>query len=120
MAYYLVKFLAFYIGCMSCISLQRDLGLSPVLSSAIVGFIGTFFKLQRFDPKELHAAIYAGSFAGMCSADILSGPETIIYVSLLGSFLYVWSRPLFTGYGGRLGTIAFISSVFLFLSKGLW
>lgn len=120
MQIYVIKFLAFYIGCMTCATLQTEVGLNPVLSSALVGFLGTFFKFPKANIHGIHSAIYAGSFAGMCSVEILQGPQHIIGVSVLGSILYVWAQPHFSGYGGRLGTIAFISSTFIFLSKSLW
>lgn len=120
MQIFVIKFLAFYVGCMFCVGLQTQLNLNPVLSSAMVGFLGTFFHLPNLDSKRLHSAIYSGSFAGMCTVQVLKGQEQIIIVSVLGAFLYLLSEKYLIGYGGKLGTIAFVSCAFILLSQSLW
>jgi hypothetical protein len=97
MQIYLVKFIAFYLGCMSCVVLQTQMKLNPVFASAIVGFLGTFFQLPKFDSKRLHSAIYSGSFAGMCTFQVLKGTEQMVLVSMIGSVLYLWSEKYLVG-----------------------
>jgi len=121
MKLFIVKFLAFYLACLACTTLQSSFGLSPILSAAFVGFIGTFYHFSSWiEKKGIHAIIYAGSFAGMCSPEYLSGHEQMVFISLVGSSLYLISKPYLNGFGGKLGTIAFVSSLLLVLSRTIW
>lgn len=118
---FISKFIAFFGGCFVCYLLQKELGLSAVAASASTGFIGSFLHFPRYYEKNgLHAAIYAGTFAGMCSFSILESPVHIMAVSLIGAGLYLISRPYAVGIGGKLGTISFISGLIFLLSKGAW
>jgi chromate transport protein ChrA len=56
----------------------------------------------------------------MCSFENLPGPIEIFYISLIGTFFYFWLKPHFTGFGGKLGVIALLSSVVVVFSRGLW
>ncbi len=118
---FVLKFFAFYFGCFSCVLLQTQFHYSPVLSAASVGLIGSFYPFSIIVEKErIKAIIYSGAFAGMCAPEHLVRHEYILLISLLGTVVYLISRPHFNGFGGKLGTIAFISSLFLILMKGLW
>ena len=105
--------LAFYLACLSCWLLQTSIGMSPVLSAALVGFLGSFVSVFA-------SVIYAGAFAGMCSHEYLSGHFHIVFISLAGSVIYILSKPYLNGFGGKLGVIAFLSSLLLVLTRGLW
>jgi hypothetical protein len=116
-----IKFLAFYLACLACTSLQSTFGFSPVLSASLVGFVGSFYHFSGWIEKRgIHAVVYAGSFAGMCSQEHLSGHTQIVFISLVGSSLYLTTKSHLEGFGGKLGTIAFISSALLVLTKDLW
>lgn len=83
---------------------QQDL-LSPVLASAFSGLIASLiFK----NATDLIAAIYCGSFAGM--GLVLTGTELIV-TSILEILLLLILQPIFKGFGGKLGLIAYISSI---------
>ncbi len=121
MKIFLVKLAAFFSACLSCLWLQKGFGYSPVQASALVGFTGTFYPFSKWvDKKNIHAVIYAGSFAGMCSQEYLVGPAQVFVVSVVGCCLYLCTRTRLDGFGGKLGAIAFISSLLLILSKKLW
>lgn len=121
MKLFIIKFFAFYLACLTCTTLQSSFGFSPVLASALVGFTGSFYHFSSWVEKRgIHAVIYAGSFAGMCSQENLSGHEHIVFISLVGAGLYLISKPHLNGFGGKLGTIAFVSSILLVLTRSLW
>lgn len=84
-------------------------GISVVVASCIIGLIGAglehFFKIHH-----LAFIIFAGSFVGMSSSAVATWPLIIIGGGL-SSILYQLSTHLYRGYGGRLGTIAFISTL---------
>ena len=118
---FISKFIAFFGGCFVCCMLQKEFGFSAVVASAATGFVGTFLHFPRFYEKNgLHSAIYAGTFAGMCSPQLLENHYQVCFISLIGSALYLLSLPYVKGIGGKLGTISFISSLIFFLSKGVW
>jgi hypothetical protein len=115
---YFVKFTAFFSGCLFCYLLQTQAHLSAVSASALAAFASTFVPLPKnSDHKGIHSALYAGTFTGMCSPHILRGPIEIALISALGTALYLAFKPHFGGLGGRLGAIAFITSLFFFLAQ---
>jgi hypothetical protein len=77
--------------------------VSTVITSAGVGILGYFLF------KKHAMAIYCGSFAGMTSSQILNHYE-IIVLALICAVVYLFVKTIFDGYGGRLGTIAFVST----------
>lgn len=108
-------------ACYTCNLLQTSYKFSPVLAAATVGFTGSFYHFSKWVEKQgIHAVIYAGAFAGMCSPEYLSSPQYVFLVSFIGAALYLISKPHLKGFGGKLGTIAFISTVFLVALRSLW
>jgi hypothetical protein len=111
MRHYSINFCAFFFACLVCSTLQTSVGLTAVQSAAIVGLLGSLLPVG--------AVIYSGAFAGMCSPEHLSSLEYILFISMMGTILFVVGRTYLNGFGGKLGTIAFIASVVLVLTKGL-
>lgn len=109
---WLLKFGTFLAGCLFCFYLQSRFGLSPVISAALTGFLGSFIPdAKRIESTHVHATIYMGAFVAMGSKVVTAGAWQIVFVSLLGSTIYFFMVPHFKGLGGRLGLIAFISSL---------
>lgn len=119
---FIVKFMAFFIGCYGCFVLREQTGLTPVVSSALVGLLGSFIPFPKsFNGKGIHDAIYCGSFAGMCSLSYLSTVSSFVVISGLGSFVYLLTVPYFKGHGGKFGSMAFITFLLFLFSKGsIW
>lgn len=112
------KFAAFYLGCAVCLGLQTHARCSPVLASALVGLAGTFLPVpRRYDRPGFQAAIFAGSFAGMASPELLAAHGQILLLSALGAILYLLLQPHLQGLGGKLGAVAFGASWLMLL---LW
>jgi hypothetical protein len=115
---YLINFLALYLGCATCFWLRTRWDWSPILAAAALGVAATFVPVpSRFDQKRLQIVFCTGTFIGMSSAQIISGPRQIFEVSLLGAALCVLAEPYFKGLGGRMGFIAFLVTM-LWLVKG--
>lgn len=115
---YFRKFAAFYLGCLFCYLLQAEAHLSAVTSSALVGLIATFIPMPaRLNRKSIQAAVYTGTFAGMCSQEILSGHPHILIISLIGGMVFVAAKPHFNGIGGKMGAMAFVSSLLFMLIR---
>jgi hypothetical protein len=110
------KFLSFFIGCWLCLNLQSHLGWGPVISAALVGFLGSFFPENRkIHSAHIQANIYIGAFVGMGSKALSTNSVHIALIALLGSLLYFLLTPYFKGLGGKLGMIAFVSSLLSFV-----
>jgi len=91
--------------------LQRKYGLSAVVASSLVGLLGACVGSLASD-DHLPAAVFAGSFAGMTA--IAVAPLLAIAIAGAGAgalYALVITFDVFPGYGGRLGTVAFISTL---------
>ena len=89
--------------------LLREYGVSPVVSSCLVGLGGALVG-QYLSLPHLSAVIFTGTFVGMTGLEVATLPQ----ISIAGAFaglLYGMTVNLFSGYGGRLGAIAFISVI---------
>lgn len=92
------------IGVFATYSLVHFLGISVVIASSSIGLLGFIFIRKHEIP------IYCGSFAGMVSIVLFSFLEVAI-LSIICAFIYTLTKPIFKGFGGKLGTIAFMSSL---------
>lgn len=109
---WLLKFGTFLLGCYFCFYLQSQHHLSAVVAAALTGLIGSFIPdTKRIESTHVHATIYMGAFVAMGAKTVSAGPWQILLVSFIGSSIYFIARPYFKGLGGRLGLIAFISSL---------
>ncbi len=115
---WILKFSTFLMGCSICFYLQSEFKLTAVVAAALTGFLGTFIPdTKRIESTHVHATIYMGAFVAMGSKVVSAGPWQILLVSLLGSTIYFFISPYFKGLGGRLGLIAFISSLLGFAMR---
>ncbi len=120
MRIYPLKIIAFYFGCLGCYLIQSYLFWTPVSAAASMGLVGSFLHFPKmYEKKGLHSAIYAGAFAGMASRQILEGPLHVLIASVIGGITYVLLKPYFNGFAGKLGLIAFMSTLTLFIAKSL-
>lgn len=121
MQLYSLKFIAFFGGCLVCYLLQEEVGIAPAMASALTGLVGSFLHFPKvYEKKGLHAAIYSGSFAGMCSQEILQHPLHLLLLSLIGTGVYLLLKPKFLGFGGKLGTVSFLASMFTLMARSVW
>lgn len=88
-----------------------------VLGSAIVGLL---FGLTRiFFPQTaiFSEVAFASSFAGMTSFNLIRKKSYKLLVGFIVGLVFLISSSFFQGFGGKLGTIAFISIIIFFLLK---
>lgn len=96
------EFLAVFLGGVVTFYLSTNLGLGAVIASSVVGILAAMIV-----PKY-GAAAYCGSFVGMSSYSLFSTYSAVALASAISGVVYVLSRDIFSGFGGKLGTIAFI------------
>ncbi len=94
----------FYLG-----GLDAGFGvIGPVIAASAVGFLG-YKILQKFGLAELAPPMYCGAFIGMSSYAFFS-LEMIAAAGLVSAAVYILANDLYAGFGGKLGTIAFIGT----------
>ena len=88
-------------------------GFGPVFSSGFMGVLGGVMLPYLFlETGGLLAVVFfCASFAGMTAPNRLSGEKAIAVAGLCTALFFVYSFPLFAGSGGKLGTIAFGSTI---------
>lgn len=99
-------------GALLTFYLSRDLGLGPVTGAGLTGLAAALF-LRRFE-----IPVYCGAFVGMASNQLFCFWPVLLPASLVAAIVFVFSRDLFSGFGGKLGTIALIGCVFSTLFSG--
>ncbi len=118
MALFFTKAVLLLMRCICCLSLKSGLDLGPVSAAAVTGLLGSFLQLPRLmERDQLHAVIYTGAFIGMGSSEVLRGPTDAAGISLIGAGVFLFLRPIGVGIGGKMGTIAFISSLLFFFFR---
>jgi hypothetical protein len=87
-------------------------GVDAVIASALIGVLAYVFM------RDYATAIYCGSFAGM-TASVLIEPVMMGLVAAILVIVYGLTKGLLTGFGGKLGTLAMIStfSTVIFLNR---
>lgn len=97
-------------GAVATSFLQQKYGVTAVVASSLVGLLGAAIG-NLLSNSYLPAAIFAGSFAGMTAIAVAPLGATALAGAGAGVlFALVTVFNLFPGYGGRLGTVAFIST----------
>lgn len=114
-------FLAIFVGASLTVFIRLFFSFNPVVASAIVGFLGSALALVVADNSKVSsyiAAIYCGSFIGMSQLVYPHYLYLVCFCSLIAAVILYYSKNRAVGFGGKLGTIAFLS-VFLFYLVGL-
>jgi hypothetical protein len=92
--------------------LAVDLGLGAVVGSALVGLLAGLLY------PRLGAPAYCGSFVGMAAPDVLPGYGSVLAAGAVAGLVYVAVTGAFDGFGGKLGTTAFVGCGAVVLGTG--
>ena len=87
--------------------------LGPVLASGLVGIFGglTLPGLYPAYGSMLAIVVICASFAGMSSKERMANEFLVFIAALFVGLIFIFSSPYLGGAGGKLGTIAFGSSL---------
>jgi len=96
----------------SCLHLFTN--FNSVLAAAFIGTIASF--LPNLNKKStflqnIPNAMYCGCFVGMSQKHVAIDYSFIVISGTIASIFYMFSKNLFHGVGGKLGTLAFGSVV---------
>lgn len=89
------------LGTFASFFINHNLGMGAVIGSSVVGLIGSLL----FKPHA--TSIYCGSFIGMACSIIFANPLSLVTAAVVSSILFVLSKDVLIGYGGKLGFLAF-------------
>ena len=102
------------IGALITSYLHLFTNLSSVLAAALIGTLASFSPNLNKKSKVLQNipnAMYCGCFVGMSQKHIAIDYSFIIIAGSIAGIFYMFSKNLFLGVGGKLGTVAFGSVV---------
>ena len=86
------------------------LGHGPVIGSAVVGLVAGAICPPLFAAGDAIAAVaFCASFAGMATPERIPGPGAMLFAGATSGAVFVGAAPYFVGFGGKLGTIAFVA-----------
>lgn len=92
--------------------LAADLGLGVVVAAALIGLLA-----DRLLPSYA-AAIYCGAFVGMTSPAVFADLTALTAAGLVAGVVFVAAEQVFDGFGGKLGTVAFVGCAAVALALG--
>lgn len=98
------EFLAVVIGAFTTFYLSVEFELGAVVASGMIGVLAALIF-----PKYCVPA-YCGAFVGMSSNALFTRHVDVILASSIAGIVFVLTRDVFGGFGGKLGTIAFIGA----------
>ncbi|MGM0414663.1 MAG: hypothetical protein ACQEQP_05755 [Bacillota bacterium] len=99
------NFLAVVLGGLVTFALSQFFGISAVLASGLIGIIA-YLLIPKYEVPA-----FCGSFVGMASYSLLPGYRYLILAGFIAGIVYVIGKYSFKGFGGKLGTTAFIGTV---------
>jgi hypothetical protein len=85
-------------------AVSHDLGLGPVIATSVIAILA-YMIMPKYS-----VAVYCGSFVGMTSNLLFYNYGEVALASLIAAIVFIISRDVFNGFGGKLGTIALIGT----------
>jgi hypothetical protein len=98
------EFLAVVIGGILAYVFSQDIGLGPVVAASLIAII-----VYLVFP-DYGVPAYCGAFVGMTSEILLYDHLEVAIASLVSGIVFILARKIFTGLGGKLGSIALIGT----------
>ncbi len=89
--------------------LSNEVGLGLVVASGLIGVLTSIF-FPKYKYAAYCGAAYCGSFVGMSSKFLLTNYNEFLLASIIAGLIFVIARNIFSGFGGKLGAIAFTST----------
>ncbi len=96
-------------GAVAAYLLARLRGLGPVFGSSVVGILAGGVSLVVPGTTLLAAAAFCGSFTGMSHSGRLPSVASVALAGVVTGVLFAAAVPVLAGFGGKLGTIAFVA-----------
>lgn len=98
------NFIAVFSGALIAFYLSTRLGLGAVVASCLVGILAAMIF------PDYGAPAYCGAFVGMSSDALFYSMDNVALAGAIAGVVFVITTKVFNGFGGKLGTIAFIGT----------
>jgi hypothetical protein len=109
-----LNFCTIFVAAISTSLLFKITKLDIVIAALFSSLVG-FLILKILKHKELNSVYYCGVFIGMSTYSSEFFYLGILFSSLVAAVLLMSMKDKFDGHGGKLGAIAFLSSLIPFL-----
>lgn len=105
-------FIVFIIGSLGTYFINERYDIGVVVASSLLGIsFGLIFPNIFSNGHSLAVALFCGTFIGMSTTSKLTTRISVVHASLIGTIIYLYTAPYFAGLGGKLGLIAFGSTI---------
>lgn len=105
-------FIVFIIGSIGTYLINEQYNIGVVTASGLLGLTFALILPNIFsNGHSLAVALFCGTFIGMSTTSKLSTRVSVMVASLIGTIIFLYTAPYFAGLGGKLGLIAFGSTV---------
>lgn len=105
-------FIVFIIGSLGTYFINEKYKIGVVVASSLLGLtFGLILPNMFSNGSSLAVALFCGTFIGMSTTSKLSTRVSVIIASVIGTIIFLYTAPYFAGLGGKLGLIAFGSSI---------
>jgi len=105
-------FIVFIIGSLGTYFINDRYNIGVVTASSLLGLtFGLILPNVFFNGSALAVALFCGTFIGMSTTSKLENWASVILASAIGTIIYLYTAPYFAGLGGKLGLIAFGSTI---------
>ncbi|MEA3430145.1 MAG: hypothetical protein U9R08_02640 [Nanoarchaeota archaeon] len=111
--------LASVIGAVATYYLSVNLGFGAVIGAGVVGVASVYVCKIWKCAKDLPPPAYMGAFVGMSAPFVLSSLWFVALAGVVAGVIYALSHEVYTGMGGKLGTIAFTGTAITVFVLGL-
>lgn len=105
-------FIVFIIGSLGTYFINKQYKIGAVVASSLLGLTaGLILPNILNNGTSLAVALFCGTFIGMSTTSKLTTTLSVIIASAIGSVIYLYTASYFAGLGGKLGLIAFGSTI---------
>jgi len=108
--FWLPQGLSVILGGLAAYALAHELGLGPVIAASLIGLLASLIW------PETSVAAYCGAFVGMTSDILFFNYWEVTLAGLIAGGVYLLTKDIFNGFGGKLGTIALVGTALTGLS----
>ncbi len=106
------NFLAVFAGAFVAFTFNNYLGMGSVVAAGLVGTIAAIM-IPKFG-----VPLYCGAFVGMASCVLFTSYLYLAIASIVAGIVFVLTKNVFNGFGGKLGTIALTGCILASVFSG--
>ncbi len=98
-------------GTLGSLALMRGAGVAPILAATLIGVAGGIGVRRLRGARDYHGApIYVGAFVGITSPLVVPNFWWVLAAGILAGVVWSVSREAWVGVGGKMGTMALVST----------